>query len=132
MQAEQQPHFAPDVLDLLKTVEEVQIEPRSPDAKHRGPTTIWIVVVDDNAYVRSYRGPQGRWYRALLADPEGVLHVGPRQIPVRAVRVEDPQTIAKVSEAYRRKYERSWPNETDDMLRDEVVPTTLRLEPLPG
>jgi hypothetical protein len=132
MQAEQQRHFAPDVLDLLKTVEEVQLEPRSPHAKHRGPVTIWIVVVDDNVYVRSYRGAQGRWYQALLANPEGVLRVGPREIPFRAVRVDDPRTIAQVSEAYRRKYERSWPNETDDMLREDVLPTTLRLEPLPG
>jgi hypothetical protein len=61
-----------------------------------------------------------------------VLHVGEREIPFRAVRVEDPQTIAQVSEAYRRKYERSWPNETDEMLREEVLPTTLRLEPVAG
>jgi hypothetical protein len=132
MQAEQQRHFAPEVLELLRSTEEVQIEPRSPDGKHHVPTTIWVVVVDDNVYVRSYRGPAGRWYQALLAHPEGVLHVGEREIPFRAVRVEDPQTIAQVSEAYRRKYERSWPNETDEMLREEVLPTTLRLEPVAG
>jgi hypothetical protein len=34
-----------------------------------------------------------------------------------------------VSEACRRKYEHKWPKETAEMLRDEVLPTTLRLEP---
>jgi hypothetical protein len=66
----------------------------------------------------------------LLARPEGVLHVGSRTIPFRAVSVREPQTIARVSEAYRRKYEQLWPTETAEMLRDEVLPTTLKLEPL--
>lgn len=34
-----------------------------------------------------------------------------------------------MSEAYRRKYERRWPTETAEMLRDEVLSTTLELEP---
>jgi hypothetical protein len=45
------------------------------------------------------------------------------------VHVDDPQTISRVSEAYRRKYERKWPTETAEMLQDAVLSTTLRLEP---
>jgi hypothetical protein len=59
-----------------------------------------------------------------------VLHADDQEIPFRAIEVEDAQTIARVSEAYRRKYEPLWPTETADMLRDEVLPTTLKLEPL--
>jgi hypothetical protein len=131
MQIQQgQRHFSPDVLEALRTTHEVQIEPRSPDAQSQQPVTIWVVVVDDDVYVRSYKGPQGRWYQSLLAHPEGVLHAGGRAIPFRAIRVSDPQTVARVSESYRHKYEQLWPKETAEMLRDEVLPTTLRLEPL--
>jgi hypothetical protein len=59
-----------------------------------------------------------------------VLHADGREIPFRAIKVEDAHRVAGVSEAYRRKYERAWPTETPEMLRDEVVPTTLKLEPL--
>jgi hypothetical protein len=119
-----------DVLQTLNAAEEVQIEPRSVDGRSGQPVTIWVVVVDGDVYVRSYKGPQGRWYQALLTHPEGVLHADGLEIPFRAVKVEDAQTIARVSEAYRRKYERLWPKETADMLRTEVVRTTLRLEPV--
>jgi hypothetical protein len=37
--------------------------------------------------------------------------------------------VARVSEPYRRKYERRWPTETAEMLRDEVLSATLKLEP---
>jgi hypothetical protein len=125
------PHFAPDVLSALDQIEEVQIEPRSSDGQPGQPVTIWVVVVDGrDVFVRSYRGPRGRWYQALMKDPRRVLRAGQRAIPFRAGRVDDPETIARVSEAYRRKYERKWPTETADMLRDEMLPTTLRLEPM--
>jgi hypothetical protein len=121
--------FSDEILALIGQAEEVHIEPRSADGQHVGPVTIWVVVVDGDVYVRSYRGPNGRWYQALLRHPAGVLHVNGRDVPFRAVRVEDQAEIARVSETYRRKYERKWPRETAEMLRDEVLPTTLRLEP---
>jgi hypothetical protein len=122
-------HFAPDVLSALERTEEVQIEPRSPDGRSSQPVTIWVVVDGGDVYVRSARGPKGRWYQALLKHPRGVLHAGQREIPFHAVPVNDAATIARVNEAYRRKYEHKWPSETAGMLRDDVVPTTLRLEP---
>jgi hypothetical protein len=126
---QQTEHFSADVLETLAQTDEVQIEPRSVDGQPVGRVTIWVVVVDGEVYVRSYRGPTGRWYQALLRHPEGVLYAGQRAIPFRAVRVDDPQAIRRVSEAYQHKYERKWPTETAEMLRDEVLPTTLRLEP---
>src|ERR1700704_3778305 len=101
-----------DVLQTLNAAEEVQIEPRSADGRSGQPVTIWVVVVDGDVYVRSYKGPQGRWYQSLLTRPDGVLHADGQEIPFRAVRVQDAQTIARVSEAYRHKYERLWPKET--------------------
>ena len=102
MQVEQR--FSPDVLAALDQTEEVQIEPRPPDGQPGQPVTIWVVVLDgQDVYVRSARGAKGRWYQAILEHPYGVLHVGDREVPFRAIHVDDPQTIARVSEAYRRE-----------------------------
>jgi len=68
-----QHHFPSDVLATLEQTDEVQIEPRLPDGQRSQPITIWAVVVDGDVYVRSYRGPKGRWYQQLLQHPRGVL-----------------------------------------------------------
>jgi hypothetical protein len=121
--------FDSEVIQLLAEIEEVEIETRAgPDASaHR--TTIWVVVDGDAAHVRSVRGTRGRWYREARAYPEAVLHAGGRQLPVRLEPVSDGATIARVSEAFLRKYVQ-WPNDARAMVRDEVLATTLRLHPI--
>jgi len=124
--------FSPDVVALLDQTDEVRIEPPSADGQPMQPVVIWVVVLDGrDVYVRSYRGVKGRWYQQLLKQPQhrGRLHVDQRAIPVRAVHIDDPEIIARVSDAFRKKYESKWPQETAEMLRDDVLPTTLRLDP---
>jgi hypothetical protein len=121
--------FAPDLLEILDRTEELQIEP-SGDGQAAKRVTIWVVVADGQVYVRSARGEKGRWYQAILRHPQGVLHAGQVRVPFRAERVADPDTLAKVNEAYKRKYGQKWPNETAGMLLENVVPTTLRLVPI--
>jgi hypothetical protein len=94
-------------------------------------TTIWIVVDGDVAYVRSVRGPAGRWYRELVANPVGAVHVGGTAVPVRAYPATDPATVERVSKALNQKYLARWPGPTAAMLREQTLPTTLRLEPSP-
>jgi hypothetical protein len=118
--------FKPDELALLDQAEEVDIETQAPGGPvHRA--TIWIVVDGDSAYVRSVRGPAGRWYRELLANPAGAIHVGRRRLPSTAVRASDPDSVERVSAALRRKY--TGVEGLDSMLKPETFETTLRLEP---
>ncbi len=56
MQTEERHHFAPDTLNILNEAAEGQIEARRTDAPAK-PVVIWIVVVNDDVYVRSYRVP---------------------------------------------------------------------------
>ena len=95
--------------------------------KHSVP--IWIVVVDGVPYVRSVRGPEGRWYRELLARGDGALVADAKRVPVRATLDRSPKTIEAVSGALRKKYPRSGQS-LASMLRDDVLDTTVRLEPL--
>ena len=121
--------FDTETLQLLDRSREVRIETRrnADSPVHR--TIVWVVVVEGGVYVRSVRGQKGRWYREISSNPEGALHAGERRIPVRAAPATDEATVDAVSEAYRRKYEESWPGPTAAMLRPDVLPTTVKLTP---
>jgi hypothetical protein len=111
----------------LETVEEVEIETsRGADAPvHR--TIIWIVTHDGEVYVRSLRGEDGRWFRELMANPDVALHFDGETIPVRAARADDPESVERATAGFRSKYADS--PYLDTMIRDEIAPTTVRLEP---
>lgn len=117
-----------DDLALLREAEEARIE----TSRHAGAPTrrtiIWVVVDDrGRALVRSVRGERGRWYRDLLANPAGILHVDGRALAVRAEHVTDDERIEACSTALSRKYA------TDpalrSMLRADTLPTTFQLHP---
>jgi hypothetical protein len=121
--------FDPDTLKLFDQTPEIDIETSRGDGAPVHRTTIWIVVDGDVAYVRSVRGPAGRWYRELVANPVGAVHVGGTAVAVRARPATDPATVDQVSNALNQKYLERWPGPTAAMLREETLPTTLRLEP---
>jgi hypothetical protein len=119
--------FPKPVIERFDTTDTVEIETRSAKGtKHSVP--IWIVVVDDVPYVRSVRGPAGRWYRELLARGEGAVVAVGKRTPVRAIHDGSPTAIEAVSAALRRKYPRTGQS-LRSMLRDEVLDTTVRLDP---
>ena len=121
--------FERETLSTWNSTPEIDIETSRGDNAPVHRTTIWIVVDGDTAYVRSVRGPAGRWYRELTANPHGAVHANASRVAVAAEPVEDAATIERVSELLRQKYERSSPESTARMLRDETLPTTLRLTP---
>jgi len=119
--------FEEPLLNQLNTIEEIDIETRSATGRtHR--ITIWVVVVDNDVYVRSVRGRSGRWYREITANPQGAIYVDGRRLSVRAIPVTDPATIARVNNAYMQKYRNS--PFVNIIVREETLPTTLRLEPV--
>jgi hypothetical protein len=123
--------FDQATLDKLDQTDEIEIETRRSDTAPTHRTTIWIVVDGGEVYVRSVRGPAGRWYRELVANPRGAVHADGLVFAVQAQAASDAATNARVSAALQRKYEGRWPGPTAAMLTAEVVPTTLRLEPAP-
>jgi hypothetical protein len=121
--------FDRETRQALDEIAEVEIETSRGDGAPSHRTIIWIVVDGDNVYVRSVRGAAGRWYRELVANPRGAVHTGVTAVPVQAYPATDAATVARVSEALTHKYQARWPESTAAMLHDEVLPTTLRLEP---
>jgi len=117
--------FEESDLDLLARLEEVDVETRSAAGDlHR--TIVWPVVRDGVVYLRSYKGPNGRWYREALADPAIALVADGRRLPARAVPATDAASVEACSAALRDKYRRD--SSLEAMLVPEVLPTTLRIE----
>jgi hypothetical protein len=111
----------------LEAAREIDVETRANDDAPAHRTTIWVVVDGEDVFVRSYQGPGGRWYQRISEHPDAVVHVDGESEPVRAVPATDPDSVQRASDGYRRKYSDS--SATNAMLVDEVLPTTLRLEP---
>jgi hypothetical protein len=122
-------HFDPETLRLLDETQEVDIKTRQEEGSPTHRTIVWVIVMSGEVFVRSVRGPKGRWYREISANPTGALHAGGQRIPVRAAPATDGPTTEAVSDAYRSKYQREWPGPTAAMVRAEVLPTTLKLSP---
>ena len=65
---------------------------------------IWAVVVERRVFVRSWSLKPRSWYRTFLEDPQGVIHISGRTLPVRAVRTRSERLKGAVSRAYLEKY----------------------------
>ena len=107
----------------------MRIETRPDDDSPEHRTIIWVVVVEGEVFVRSVRGPRGRWYREISSNPEGALHVHNDRLPVRAAPATEEATVDAVSAAFRSKYQQSSPASTEAMVLPETLPTTLKLSP---
>ncbi len=114
-------------LDLLNSTREVLIETTSP-AGDTHQTIIWVVVDQDEVFIRSYRGATARWYREAMAHREVALIAGGHRIPARSVPALDPSSVARTSAGLQTKY--AGDPSTPPMVRSEVLDTTLRLDPL--
>jgi hypothetical protein len=116
--------FDADILRELRDLQEVAIRTE----KHPGTAVvIWVVVADDEVLARSVRGINGRWYRDLAAGGPATLEFAGRRLAVQAIPASDPDAVARASREYLRKYRPS--PYAEAMVKAEVLPTTLRLEP---
>lgn len=119
--------FSRDDLDALDRAKEVRIETSAGPDQPIHKTIIWIVVDGDDVFVRSWRGVTARWYREALANPEIALHIGKQRLAATAVPAHDEDAVTRTSAALERKYEGD--PSTRSMVRDEILSTTLRLDP---
>lgn len=119
--------FATPDLVALEAAEEIEIETRPASGGPIHRTIVWVVTDGHDAFVRSYRGATARWYNEARSTHPVAIQVGPRRLPVRLTPAVDGDSIERASRAFERKY-RDDPS-TPEMLRPEILETTLRLEP---
>jgi uncharacterized protein (DUF1330 family) len=116
--------FDAETLRDLRDVQEIAIQTE----KHpEDAVVIWVVVADDEVFVRSVRGAKGRWYRDLAAGGPATLEFAGRRLAVQAIPATDQASIDRASREYLKKYQRS--PYAKSMVSSDALPTTLRLEP---
>ena len=67
-------------------------------------TGVWVVVVDDRVFIRSWGLKRAGWYQAFVNDPVGRIQAVGRELRVRAVTHASERTKAAVDDAYAAKY----------------------------
>lgn len=95
--------FSTDVLDAAAREREVTFTTRGRKTGNDHSTVIWVWGDGQRLFIRSGGGLGRDWPRNLLARPEGVLHVGGHDVPVR-VRHLDVDEARSVGPLVNRKY----------------------------
>jgi hypothetical protein len=93
-------------------------------------TGVWVVVVDDRIFVRSWNDKPTGWFRAFKKEPSGTIQIGEREIRVRgkqlrSARLRDAVTAA-FAEKYNTKGSRTW---VEGFAEPERLVNTLEFVP---
>src|SRR5260221_14034668 len=86
--------FDADTLRELRDLQEVAIRT---DKHPNSAVVIWIVVADDEVFVRSWRGAKGRWYRDLAAGGPATLEFASRRLGGQALPAKHARAVARTS-----------------------------------
>jgi hypothetical protein len=93
--------FPADIAARLREGKGLRIRAGTGDHRFIG---IWVVVVQDRVFVRSWSVKPTGWYRRFLEEPRGALQIADRDIPVVAVRTRDKRILDAIDRAYLEKY----------------------------
>jgi hypothetical protein len=115
-------------LARIGPADELEIASYRQDGTLRPYTTIWIVRVGDELYVRSWRGRSGVWFRRALQRHEGRIRAAGVE---RDVTFEEPDVSVHpaIHDAYRSKYTRYPDSYVRPMVEPDATAATFRLVP---
>ena len=112
-------------IDQIAQKDDFHIAPFREDGKTYGtPTWIWVVMVDNQIYVRAYNGINSRWYQSAIKQKAGKIEAAGM---VKEVRF-DPVTGSineKIDDAYREKYSDS--PYLQSMISERAKAATIRV-----
>ncbi len=116
-----------DELDRIDAEDELKIASLRADDTLRNPTTIWVVRLGDDLYVRSVNGRTGTWFRGAQGRHEARIQAGGVGKDVLLVETDDPGD--EIDAAYRTKYGRYAASIVGSVLTPEARAATLKLVP---
>jgi len=113
-------------LDALSGAIEIHLKPRKDNKSLGEATTLWVVAVGNDLYVRAVEGPDSKWFREALHNDRGrITGAGVEEDVV--FEQPDDSLRAEIDAAYRLKYAR-YPDEyLGPVLTDDAAAATLRL-----
>ena len=119
-----------DELNKIGTAEELEIASLRRDGTLRKPTTIWVVRVGDDLYIRSAYGPTSAWFRGAQVRHEGRIRAGGVEKDVSFGDAgAEPNLNDQIDTAYRTKYRRYEETYVKPMVSVEARSTTITLVP---
>ncbi len=118
--------FTDAVVETLRNAKIIGVRAGS---EHRC-TGVWVVVVDERVFARSWSDKPTGWFRAFKKQPSGTIQVGELEIPVRgrvvrSARIRDAVTVA-FGEKYPTKGSRKW---VEGFAEPERVANTMEFVP---
>ena len=93
--------FSPKLIRALRDGKILGIRAGTNDHRIIG---IWMVVVENRLFVRSWSVKPDGWFRAIEREPRGIITIEGKEIPVRAVMTRSERLKDAVSRAYLEKY----------------------------
>lgn len=91
-------------LNTVASEDSLYISVPNADGSMHAPTRIWAVRAGDDVYVRSYNGPEGRWFNAALKAGHGRIRIGDFEKDVEFAFPEDDASLEASDEGYETKY----------------------------
>ncbi len=117
-------------LERMGAALHLQLATFKKDGTLRKPVVIWVVRVDDDLYVRSWRGPTGAWFRHIQGRPEARIVVDGVMKDVTLVDASSDEALNnEIDAAYQAKYRRYSTTYVDPMIAPQARATTLKLVP---
>ena len=93
-------------------------------------TGVWVVVVDDRVFARSWSDKPTGWFRAFKKEPKGSVQVGERTVRVQGKTVRSAKMRDSVTAAFAEKYptkgSRQW---VEGFAEPERVANTIEFIP---
>ena len=93
-------------------------------------TGVWLVVMDDRVFARSWYDKPTGWFQAFRKEPVGSIQAGDLEIPVRAKVVRSARTRDAVTAAYGERYptkgSKKW---VDGFAEPSRILTTIEFVP---
>jgi hypothetical protein len=118
-----------DELIGIGNAEELEIASRQADGSLGKPTTIWVVRVSDDLYVRPVNGRTGAWFRGTQVRHEGHIEAGGVHKDVIFVDVDVDDTINdQIDAAYWEKYPQ-YPQYVPPVVTPKARAATIKLVP---
>ena len=94
--------FDVDTLNALKSGKILGIRAGSGNHRFIG---VWMVVVENRLFIRSWTVKPAGWFSTFLEEPHGTMQIGNREIPIRAIRTRSERLKDAVDRAYAVKYD---------------------------
>ena len=67
-------------------------------------TWVWVVVVVDRVFIRSWNDRPTGWFRAFEEEPLGAIKIADREVAIRGRKPRGERLMAAIERAYGEKY----------------------------